>query len=132
MRKMAADSHGRRYLADDKVKGPYLTAIESNNTLYICGQGGFGADGTMADGIRAQTRTTLENIRQVLHECGWSLSDLVQVTCYLADIDEWAQMNAEYAAFFRDQPMVPTRTAVAVAGLPFGLRVELTCVASRS
>lgn len=114
------------------AKGPYSTAIEADGTLYIAGQGGFLADGTIAPGgIRAETRATLENVRRIMESMGdWSLADLTQVTCYLADIDEWGELNEEYAAFFGDGP-APTRTAVGVASLPFGLRVEMTCVANR-
>ncbi|MDI9901673.1 RidA family protein [Rhodococcus sp. IEGM 1409] len=128
---MITDTSGRRYLNRGDAKGPFLTAIESNHTLYISGQGGFISDGTIPEGIRDQTKATLENVRRIIEDCGWSVSDLVQITCYLADIEEWGTMNSEYEKFFANQPLPPTRTAIGVAALPFGLRVEMTCTASR-
>jgi 2-iminobutanoate/2-iminopropanoate deaminase len=124
-------SPGHDLVLDVGAKGPYSSAIESNGTLYLAGQGGFLPTGEPADGIRAQTRATLENIDRLLAAAQWSRDDLVSITCYLVDIDEWPALNEEYAAFFAGGP-VPTRTAVGVAQLPFGLRVEMTCIASRS
>lgn len=129
---VSIDDDGRRHFTSPNAKGPFATAIECGPMLVISGQGGFAADGSIPDGIAAQTHATLHNVRTILEDCGWELSDLVQVTCYLADIDEWAAMNSEYADFFADQPHVPTRTAIGVAGLPLGLRVEMTCVAARN
>ncbi|MFD4183636.1 RidA family protein [Rhodococcus sp. NPDC058514] len=129
---MVTAPSGRRYLTGGDAKGPFMTAIESNNTLYISGQGGFAPDGTIPPGVRAQTKATLDNVRQIIDACGWSVSDLIQITCYLADIEEWGEMNIEYAEFFAGQPTPPTRTAIGVAALPFNLRVEMTCVASRT
>ena len=129
---VTTDDSGRRYFSSADAKGPFSTAIEVNNTLYISGQGGFNPDGSIPEGIRAQTKSTLHTVASILDECGWSTSDLVQITCYLADISEWPLLNEEYAAFFADHPTPPTRTALEVAALPFGLRVEMTCVASRN
>lgn len=124
-------SRGHDLVNTNKAKGPYATAIESNGMLYLAGQGGLNSDGSVVEGgIRAETRMTLENVREVMEGAGWRTEDLIQVTCYLLDISEWPELNEEYAAFFGDGP-VPTRTAVGVAALPFGLRVEMTCVASR-
>lgn len=129
---VSIDDDGRRHFTSPNAKGPFATAIECGPMLVISGQGGFAADGSIPDGIAAQTHATLHNVRTILEDCGWELSDLVQLTCYLADIDEWAAMNSAYADFFADQPHVPTRTAIGVAGLPLGLRVEMTCVAARN
>lgn len=132
MSMVVTEHSDRRYFTSGDAKGPFMTAIQSNNTLYISGQGGFATDGSIPEGIRAQTRATLDNVRKIVEDCGWSVSDLVQITCYLADIEEWGEMNLEYTAFFADQPFTPTRTAIGVAALPFGFRIEMTCIASRS
>lgn len=132
MTTVSTDSTGRRYLSAGDAKGPFMTAIESDNTLYISGQGGFTADGSIPEGICAQTEATLNNVRTIIESSGWAVSDLVQITCYLADIEEWGQMNSEYEKFFSNQQYPPTRTAIGVAALPFGFRVEMTCVASRN
>ncbi len=128
---MTTSVPGHDQVISHNAKGPYSSAIESNGTLYLAGQGGLTPEGTIVEGgIRAETRTTLANIRDLMENAGWSTDDLTQITCYLVDIGEWGQLNEEYAAFFGDGP-VPTRTAVGVAALPLGLRVEMTCIASR-
>lgn len=55
-----------------------------------------------------------------------TLSDVVAVTCYLIDNDEWAPMSEAYAEVFADVDVLPSRTAVAVAGLPFGDSVQVS------
>lgn len=112
------------------VKGPYSAAIRAGDLLYLSGQGGFdpATGAVVAGGIEAQTRQTLVNIRDLLAQAGLGLDRLVQVTCYLTDIDDWPHMNALYAEALGDDAR-PTRTAVGVAALPLGLVVEMTAVA---
>ncbi|WP_113704387.1 RidA family protein [Nonomuraea lactucae] len=115
------------------AKGPYSVALEANGLIFISGQGGLDPrTGAKVDGgIREETRQTLENIDGLLTEAGLSRSDLASVTCYLTDIDDWPAMNEVYAAFF-EGVRPPTRTAVEVSRLPFGLSLEMTAIAVRS
>ena len=109
--------------------GPYSQAIQAGNTIYVSGQlpidpatGAFaGAD------IAAQTRQSLTNIRSILAEAGYSMTDVVKTTVLLADIADFAAMNAVYAEFFAAP--FPARAAFQVAALPKNALVEIECVA---
>lgn len=109
--------------------GPYSQAIQAGNTVYVSGQlpidpatGAFaGAD------IAAQTRQSLTNIRSILAEAGYSMTDVVKTTVLLADIADFAAMNAVYAEFFTAP--FPARAAFQVAALPKNALVEIECVA---
>lgn len=109
--------------------GPYSQAIQAGNTVYVSGQlpidpatGAFaGAD------IAAQTRQSLTNIRSILAEAGYSMTDVVKTTVLLADIADFAAMNAVYAEFFAAP--FPARAAFQVAALPKNALVEIECVA---
>lgn len=111
--------------------GPYSQAIQAGNTVYVSGQlpidpatGAFaGAD------IAAQTRQSLTNIRSILAEAGYSMTDVVKTTVLLADIADFAAMNAVYAEFFTAP--FPARAAFQVAALPKNALVEIECVAVR-
>ena len=111
--------------------GPYSQAIQAGNTVYVSGQlpidpatGAFaGAD------IAAQTRQSLTNIRSILAGAGYSMTDVVKTTVLLADIADFAAMNAIYAEFFTAP--FPARAAFQVAALPKNALVEIECVAVR-
>ena len=113
--------------------GPYATTKRANGFLFLSGQGGIdpetGARG--AFGIAEETRLTLENIERLLQSEGYALSDLVQMTCYLTDLNDWPAMNTAYEAFLPADAR-PPRTAVGVASLPFGLALEITAVAYKA
>lgn len=109
--------------------GPYSQAVEAGNTVYVSGQlpidpatGAFaGAD------IAAQTRQSLQNIRSILEANGMSMKDVVKTTVLLADINEFAAMNAVYAEFFSEP--YPARAAFQVAALPKAAKVEIEAIA---
>lgn len=115
-----------------KPKGPYSTTYRVGDVLYLSGQGSIDpATGSAVLGdIKDQTRRTLRNVETLLRSEGFRLEDLAQVTCYLADMDEWDAMNEAYADYLGDRS-TPVRTAIEVSRLPFGLSVEMTCVAHR-
>jgi len=108
---------------------PFSEAVRVGHTLYLSGQIGV-VPGTMelaAGGIQAETRQTMENIRNTLQRYGADMDDVVKCTVFLADIGEWPRMNAVYTTFF-DRPY-PARSAVAGSGLALGARVEIECIA---
>jgi len=113
-------------------KGPYATTRRVGDVLYLSGQGSIDTKTgkPVLDDIGAQTRRTLANVEALLLSEGFALADLVQVTCYLTDMDEWSAMNEAYADFL-DGRALPVRTAVQVSRLPFGISLELACVAHR-
>lgn len=114
-------------------KGPYSTTYQAGDVLYLSGQGSIDpATGEVIPGdVEAQTTQTLVNIEALLVSAGFMLADLAQVTVYLTDIEEWGNMNTAYAAYL-DGKAHPVRTAVQVADLPFGLQIEMTCIAHRA
>ncbi len=109
--------------------GPYSQAVIAGNTIYVSGQlpidpatGEFaGAD------IAAQTRQALTNVRSILAEAGYTMGDVVKTTVLLADISEFAAMNAVYAEFFAEP--FPARAAFQVAAVPKGAKVEIEAIA---
>jgi 2-iminobutanoate/2-iminopropanoate deaminase len=109
---------------------PFSPAVRIGNMLYLSGQIGV-LPGTrqLADtGIAGQTRQALENAKAVLVYAGSSLERVVRCTVFLADIRDFAAMNAVYAIYFPQDP--PARSTVAVSGLALGARVEIECVAT--
>ena len=108
---------------------PFSMAVRVGNMLYLSGQIG-NKPGTreLADtGIAGQTRQALENIKTVLASAGSSLDRAVKCTVFLADIKDYAAMNAVYTTFFPKDP--PARSTVAGSGLALGARVEIECIA---
>lgn len=111
-----------------KAVGPYSQAVENNGTIYVSGQLPIDAStGQMAEGIEAQTRQSLTNIRYILEEAGYSLADVAKVCVLLDDIADFAAMNAVYATFFTEQ--MPARVCYEVAKLPMGAKVEIDAIA---
>ena len=109
--------------------GPYSQAIQAGNTIYVSGQipidpttGNFAGDD-----ITTQTRQSLMNLRSILQEAGADLSDVVKTTVLLADMADFAAMNAVYAEFFTAP--YPARAAFQAACLPRNALVEIECIA---
>ena len=108
--------------------GPYSQAIRVGNLVFASGQ--LPADpttGTFPEGIEAQTRQSLANVRAILEAAGTDLSHVVKTTVFLASMDDFAAMNGIYAATFSEP--FPARSAVAVKTLPKNALVEIECVA---
>lgn len=110
--------------------GPYSQAIRVGNLIYTSGQIPIDpATGSFVEGgIKEQTRQSLSNIKAILEEAGISMSNVVKTTVFLADMNDFADMNAVYAEFFEEP--YPARSAVAVKSLPKGALVELEVVAT--
>ena len=102
--------------------------VKVGNMLYLSGKiGSVPGQGLVEGGIQAETRQTLENIKATLEKNGSSMSHVVKVTVFLADIAEFGQMNEVYTSFFQENP--PARSTVAVGGLVAGARIEIECIA---
>ncbi|MBQ1651066.1 MAG: RidA family protein [Paludibacteraceae bacterium] len=110
--------------------GPYSQAIKVGNLIYTSGQIPIDpATGTLvAGGIKEQTRQSLLNVQAILKEAGLSMSSVVKTTVFMADMNDFADMNAVYAEFFIEP--YPARSAVAVKALPKGTLVEIEVVAA--
>jgi 2-iminobutanoate/2-iminopropanoate deaminase len=116
--------------AIEALQLPFSEAVRVNDTLYLSGKLGNmpGTHKLIAGGIAAETRQTLENIRTTLERHGSSLEQLVKCTVFLADMNEWSQMNQVYKTFFTQH--YPARSAIAGSGLALGARVEIECIAA--
>lgn len=111
--------------------GPYSQAIEVNGFVYASGQLPIDpATGAFPEGgVKEQTRQSILNVKAILEEAGFALSNVVKTTVYLADMGDFAAMNEVYSQFFA-QPF-PARSAIAVKALPKGALVEVEVVAAR-
>ena len=111
------------------VAGPYSPAVRAGDWILCAGQVGIDASGQMAQGVEAQARQVLANIRAVLADCGASMSDVAKTTVFVTDIGQFATVNAVYAEAFGDHR--PARSTVQVAALPGGADVEIEVWAYR-
>jgi 2-iminobutanoate/2-iminopropanoate deaminase len=109
--------------------GPYSQGVRLGDFIFTAGQLGLvpGTKEFAGPEIKAQTRQALENIKGVLEASGSCLEHVVKVTVFLQDMGEFGLMNGVYAEFFPENP--PARSAVQVAALPLGGRVEIEAVA---
>ncbi len=108
--------------------GPYCHAKLCGDTLYCSGQLGLDpATGALADGVEAQARQALENLGAVLAAAGMGYADVVKTTVFLADIGDFAAVNAVYADYFQAEP--PARSCVQAGALPKGGLFEIEAVA---
>jgi 2-iminobutanoate/2-iminopropanoate deaminase len=108
--------------------GPYSQAIQAGNTIYVSGQLPIDpATGAFAgEDITAQTRQSLTNMKNILQQAGADMCDVVKTTVLLADIADFAAMNAVYAEFFTEN--CPARACFAAKALPKGALVEIETI----
>ena len=109
--------------------GPYSQAIKVGNLVYTSGQIPIDpATGVFVEGgIKEQTRQSLTNVKAILEEAGLTMKNVVKTTVFMADMNDFADMNAVYSEFFAEP--YPARSAVAVKTLPKGALVEIEVVA---
>lgn len=123
----------KKVICSDKAPGaigPYSQAIEANGMVFVSGQLPIdAATGLMPDGVEAQARQSLENIKHILEAAGLTMSDIVKTTVFLQDMSLFAGMNGVYATYF--EGTFPARSAVAVKALPKNALVEIECIAAR-
>ena len=110
--------------------GPYSQAIEVGNMLFISGQIPVNpADGSIPEGIQAQTAQSIANIKAILAEAGLSIDNVVKTSVFLADMSLFTPMNEVYAQNFTAP--FPARSAVAVKELPKQVLVEIETIAAK-
>ena len=109
--------------------GPYSQAIEVNGTLYVSGQIPFVPE-TMtcvSDDVQEQTKQSLENLKAILKEAGYTLNDVVKAGVYIKDMNDFPLINDIYSLYFTDHK--PARACVEVARLPKDVKVEIDAIA---
>ena len=115
---------GNRYCAGARSHW----AIFAGQTVYVSGQLPIDpATGAIPEGIAAQTAQSLKNIQAILAQQGMTLADVVKTTVFLADMNDFAEMNQVYGEYFA-QPF-PARSAVQVGRLPKDAPLEIECIA---
>lgn len=111
--------------------GPYSQGVDLGSLVFCSGQIPVNpADGSIPEGIEAQTAQSLSNVEALLAAAGLTLADVVKTTVFLRDMSHFAQMNEVYASRFTAP--FPARSAVAVRELPKGVLVEIEVIAARS
>ena len=110
--------------------GPYCHAKLAGDTLYTSGQLGLiPATGELPQGVEAQAAQALDNLKAVLNAAGMDFGDVVKTTVFLANMKDFAAINAIYAKYFPGE--APARSCVQVAALPKGALFEIEAVAVR-
>ena len=107
--------------------GPYSQGFIAGGFVYTSGQIPVNpADGTVPEGIAAQTEQSCKNVGAILEAAGVTLESVVKTTCFLADMGDFAAFNEVYAKYFTSKP---ARSCVAVKDLPKGVLCEIEAVA---
>ena len=111
--------------------GAYSQATTDGNVLFTAGQIPMTAEGDLLDDepIATQTRQSLENVKAILEAEGLTMQDVLKVSVYMDDIDDFDEMNNAYEESFQDNP--PARSAIEVGNLPKGVGVEIEAIAAQ-
>lgn len=114
---------------DAVIVGPYSQAVEAGNLIYFSGQIPVDPEtGKLIEGdITAQTQQCFENLLKVLNYTNMTTDNIVKVTVFMTDMNDYASVNTVYAKYF--SAPYPARTAVAVKALPLGANVEIEVIA---
>ena len=108
--------------------GPYVHAVKANGFVFTSGQLGLNPeDGTLPEGIVAQTEQSLKNIGAVLKAAGLGYEDVIKTTIFVADMNDFATVNEIYSKYFTGE--TPARSCVQAAKLPKGGLVEIEAIA---
>ncbi|HZS10181.1 MAG TPA: RidA family protein [Blastocatellia bacterium] len=109
--------------------GPYSPGVLVGDYLYVSGQGVRDANGAMPEGIAAQTRQCLENVRAIVEAAGLTMQPVVHMQLYLERMSDLGEVDRVYATYFPSAP--PARVVAGVAKMPTDTTVEMTAVAVR-
>ncbi|AGN01702.1 endoribonuclease L-PSP [Salinarchaeum sp. Harcht-Bsk1] len=116
--------------AAPEAVGAYSQGASNGDLVFTAGQIPLTPDGRLLDdaSIAEQTEQALDNLVAVLAEGGAEPADVLKVTVYLDDIEDFEEMNETYAGYFEQEP--PARSAVGVESLPKGAGVEIEAIAA--
>lgn len=111
--------------------GPYSPAVEAGDLIYFSGQIPIDySSGRIIEGdVKEQTLQCLKNLTMVLEASNVTADDIVKTTVYLTDIEDFIEVNTVYGEYFKKP--YPARTAIAVAALPLGSKVEIEAIAKK-
>jgi 2-iminobutanoate/2-iminopropanoate deaminase len=111
--------------------GPYSPVVALGELIFVSGQGPMDMQtGKFVNAeLEQETRMTLDNVKNILEDVGSSMRDVLKVTAYLDDMDNFAEFNRIYAEYFPVDP--PARTCIQAARLPAGIKVEIDVIACK-
>ena len=108
--------------------GPYVHAVMTGDIVFTSGQLGLIPEtGVLVEGVEAQAEQAIKNLAAVLEAAGMTLANVVKTTVFLADINDFAAINAIYANYFTGD--APARSCVQAAALPKGGLFEIEAIA---
>ncbi len=111
--------------------GPYSQAIVSGDYIFVSGQIHLTPDGRLVEGtIEEQTHQVMENLKAILEAADASFQNVVKVTIYLTNIEDFGKMNVVYKAYMVEP--FPARETVAIKELPKGAKIEISMIAVKS
>ncbi len=115
-----------------KAVGTYNQAIEINNFIFTSGQVGLDpVNSTLVEGgIESEIKQVLKNIDLILCDAGLNKSNIIKMTVFLINLDQFSVVNDVFKEFFGGVTF-PARSTVEVSKLPLGALVEIECIASR-
>ncbi len=111
--------------------GPYNQAVIANGFLFASGQIAINPENgeLNTSSIKEETHQVMRNVKAVLVEAGYQLTDVVKTTIFLSDMSLFAEVNEVYGSYFKSD--FPARETVAVKGLPKGVNVEISVTAHK-
>ena len=109
--------------------GPYSQAVEFDNMLITSGQLGLDPKTVVEGGVTEQSEQVFRNLKAILDEAGYTFDHVIKTTCFLADMADFAAMNAVYEKHFSGA--FPARSAVAVKTLPKNGLIEIEVIARK-
>jgi len=112
-----------------ETKGPYSPAMVFQNLVFVSGQGPVDpATGKFVRGdVLDEMKVAMENVKLILEAAGSSLKNVLKVTVYLANMDDFDRMNKLYREYFG--PVFPARTTIQAGRLPFDIKIEIDVIA---
>ena len=123
----------KKVIVTDKAPGaigPYSQGINVGDMFFFSGQIPVNPlTGDMPEGIEAQAKQSLDNVKALLESQGMDFSNVIKTTVFLADMNDFATMNGIYATYFVEP--YPARSAVQVAKLPKGALIEIEVIAHK-
>ena len=121
-------AHAQNKAIDFDPKMPFSNAVVAGNTLYVAGQQGPGKDGKLTTlSIEDQTANTIAAIQKIVEKSGFKMTDLVNVTVFLTDLNDVPKMNEVYKKLMPNPK--PARATVKVAGLIGDAKIEISAIA---
>lgn len=124
---------GKKIIATDKAPaaiGPYSQAIEAGGFVFASGQIPVNpATGNIPDGIEAQAKQALTNVKNLMEASGLSMDNIVKTSVFIKNMNDFAKVNEVYATFFESD--FPARSCVEVARLPKDVLIEVEVIAAR-